>query len=101
MPGCRLAQGGPPPVFLSLGARVREPILSEECVIYLTKLDQLAHLSICQKHVPAELCGMSRGPIQVLDGSCWKGHERPLRQDLKRTFHSAGSGRSDVALGFN
>jgi hypothetical protein len=24
-----------------------------------------------------------RGPIQVLDGSCWKGHERPLRQDQR------------------
>jgi hypothetical protein len=30
-----------------------------------------------------ELCGMSRGPIQVLDGPCWKGHERPLRQDQR------------------
>jgi hypothetical protein len=35
------------------------------------------------EYVPAELCGVSRRPIQVLDGPCWKGHERSLRQDQR------------------
>jgi hypothetical protein len=51
-------------------------------------------------YVPAELCGTSLGPIQELDGHAGKDMS-DLYDKIEEDVHSAGSGRNDVALGFN
>src|ERR1035438_2255300 len=47
------------------------------------------------EHVLAEQDPVPRRTSELLDGTCWKGHERPLRQDQRGRSVSQGMGRAE------
>src|SRR5438874_10112571 len=59
-----------------------------------SSLQLVGHTEFGDLKFPAlELQGHPSGTFAILDGPCWRGHVRPLRQDQRRRAVSQRSGR--------